>query len=97
MREKVCRRKADRKSEKSDMAESFCCFSLSLPLASLSASRLSLQMEVNVKQSLLLVSGGINSLEWDSVVRKVNARLSVCSTFSPPLTCCTLQKALAAF
>lgn len=60
MREKVCRRKADRKSEKSDMAESFCC----LP-GSLSPSRLSLQMEVNVKQSLLLVSGGINSLEWD--------------------------------
>lgn len=30
MREKVCRRKADRKSEKSDMAESFCCLPLSL-------------------------------------------------------------------
>lgn len=74
MREKVCRRKADRKSEKSDMAESFCCLSLS-------PSRLSLQMEVNVKQSLLLVSGGINSLEWDSAVREVNACLSVCSTF----------------
>lgn len=30
MREKVCRRKTDRKSEKSDMAESFCCLPLSL-------------------------------------------------------------------
>lgn len=72
MREKVCRRKADRKSEKSDMAESFCCC---LPLSP-SPSRLSLQMEVNVKQSLLLVSGGINSLEWDSAVREVNTCLS---------------------
>lgn len=35
MREKVCRREADRKSEKSDMAESLCC--LSLPLSPLSA------------------------------------------------------------
>lgn len=50
MREKVFRRKADRKSEKSDMAESFCC-------CSLSPSRLSLQMEVNVKQSLLGIWG----------------------------------------
>lgn len=56
MREKVFRRKADRKSEKSDMAESFCCLSLSLSL-SFSSSRLSLQMEVNVKQSLLGILG----------------------------------------
>lgn len=84
MSEKVCSREADRKREKSDMAESFCCFAL--------------QMEVNVKQSLLLVSGGINSLEWDSAVRKVNACLSVCLfRFSPALTCCTFQNALAAF
>lgn len=47
------RESLDRKSEKSDMAESFCSLSLSL------------QMEVNVKQSLLLISGGINSLERD--------------------------------
>lgn len=47
------RESLDRKSEKSDMAESFCSLLLSL------------QMEVNVKQSLLLISGGINSLERD--------------------------------
>lgn len=82
MREKVCSREADRKREKSDMAESFCCFAL--------------QMEVNVKQSLLLVSGGINSLEWDSAVRKVNACLSVqiflCSNmlYFPKCSCCIL-------
>lgn len=35
MREKVWRRTADRKSGKSDMAESFCC--LPLPLLPLSA------------------------------------------------------------
>ena len=84
MREKVWSREADRKSEKSDMAESFCC--------------LALQMEVNVKQSLLLVSGGINSLVWDSVVRRVNACLPVCPfRFSPAPTCCTFQNALAEF
>lgn len=65
------------------MAESFCC--------------LALQMEVNVKQSLVLVSGGINSLEWDSAVRKVNACLPVSLlSFSPALTRCTFQNALAA-
>lgn len=37
---------------------------------------LSLQMEVNVKQSLVSVSGGINSLERDWAVREVNACLS---------------------
>lgn len=47
------RESLDRKSEKSDMAESFCSLLLSL------------QMEVNVKQGLLLISGGINSLERD--------------------------------
>lgn len=64
------------------MAESFCCFAL--------------QMEVNVKQSLVLVSGGINSLEWDSAVRKVNACLSaqlfLCSNmlYFPKCSCCIL-------
>ena len=52
MREKVFRRKGDRKSEKSDMAESFCSLSLALSL-----SRLSLQMEVNVKQSTVGIWG----------------------------------------
>lgn len=47
------RESLDRKSEKSDMAESFC------------SRLLSLQMEVNVKQNLLLISGGINSMERD--------------------------------
>lgn len=88
MREKVCRRKADRESEKSDTAESCCCFS---------RLSLSLQMEVNVKHSLLLASGGINSLEWDSAGREVNACLSVSSTFPPALTHCTFQNAPAAF
>lgn len=58
------------------MAESFCC--------------LALQMEVNVKQSLLLVSGGINSPD----AKKVNARLSVCLLyFSLALPCGTFQNA----
>lgn len=71
---------------------------LSVAAASLAPSRLSLQMEVNVKQSLLLVSGGINSLEWDSAAREVNACLSVCLlNFSPALTRCTFQNAPAAF
>lgn len=56
MREKVCRRKQIEKVRN--------LIWLRVSAASLSPS-LSLQMEVNVKQSLLLVSGGINSLEWD--------------------------------
>lgn len=72
MREKVFRRKADRKSEKSDMAESFCCLSFSLSPLSADGGEC---------KTVFLVSGGINSLEWDSAVRKVNACLSVCSTF----------------
>lgn len=66
------------------MAESFCSLLLSL------------QMEVNVKQSLLLISGGINSLERDWAVRGVNTCLSAqlfpCSNtlYFPKCSCCIL-------
>lgn len=74
MREKVCGSEADRKSEKSDMAESLRCPPPLPPHPP--HPPLPLQMEVNVKQSLLLVSGGINSLERDWAAREVNACLS---------------------
>lgn len=78
MREKVCGSEADRKSEKSDMAESLRCPPTHHPHLPPHPPHppLPLQMEVNVKQSLLLVSGGINSLERDWAAREVNACLS---------------------
>lgn len=69
---------------------------LRVSAASRSPSRLPLQMEVNVKQSLLLVSGGINSLERDWAVREVNAclsaQLSPCSNtlYFSECSCCIL-------
>lgn len=65
MREKVWRRKAHRKKWEIWYGWEF-----------LQLRFLSLQMEVNVKQSLVSVSGGINSLERDWAVREVNACLS---------------------
>lgn len=69
---------------------------LRVSATSRSPSRLPLQMEVNVKQSLLLVSGGINSLERDWAVREVNAclsaQLSPCSNtlYFSECSCCIL-------
>lgn len=54
---------------------------------------LPLQMEVNVKQSLLLVSGGINSLERDWAAREVNAGQSA----QPPTPTRLLQPPLYFF